>query len=349
MVGLGDAADVLRVGTDVEVRADRGEAADEVVDRAAVRSRARAERVPAAARVGGEIVRAGDSAQVREAAACVERPVAVCRKRIHRAAEVAVLEHRRACDPGREVAGEQVIGRGDAGAVCERAADVQRRADDLERVDVRRHERPGRRAHRPPLDPVPLGNEVEVRVAAGIREHAAHIDLARAIRDRVDVAVQRRRAECRPFPAVPFRDVVRVRVAAGVCERTTCVEHPSRVGIERVDRPVQRRSPRLDHFPGCPSHPVRGSQRPPSRVQRVRRSKARERLFAVSGAHGLRSSRGAAPYSVPPTRGFRRADARIRTVDPFITSEVLYQLSYVGGPGQCIGLHQGRQLGISRL
>jgi hypothetical protein len=27
----------------------------------------------------------------------------------------------------------------------------------------------------------------------------------------------------------------------------------------------------------------------------------------------------------------RKADARIRTADPFITSEVLYQLSYVGG------------------
>jgi hypothetical protein len=28
-----------------------------------------------------------------------------------------------------------------------------------------------------------------------------------------------------------------------------------------------------------------------------------------------------------------RADARIRTADPFITSEVLYQLSYVGEAG----------------
>ena len=27
---------------------------------------------------------------------------------------------------------------------------------------------------------------------------------------------------------------------------------------------------------------------------------------------------------------FREADARTRTADPFITSEVLYQLSYVG-------------------
>ena len=30
--------------------------------------------------------------------------------------------------------------------------------------------------------------------------------------------------------------------------------------------------------------------------------------------------------------GFLRADARTRTADPFITSEVLYQLSYVGAP-----------------
>ena len=32
---------------------------------------------------------------------------------------------------------------------------------------------------------------------------------------------------------------------------------------------------------------------------------------------------------------FVEADARIRTADPFITSEVLYQLSYVG-EGRCI-------------
>ena len=32
------------------------------------------------------------------------------------------------------------------------------------------------------------------------------------------------------------------------------------------------------------------------------------------------------------SRVFLRADAGTRTPDPFITSEVLYQLSYVGGP-----------------
>ena len=34
-------------------------------------------------------------------------------------------------------------------------------------------------------------------------------------------------------------------------------------------------------------------------------------------------------------QGLCQADARTRTGDPFITSEVLYQLSYVGGAGQC--------------
>jgi hypothetical protein len=34
-------------------------------------------------------------------------------------------------------------------------------------------------------------------------------------------------------------------------------------------------------------------------------------------------------------RGARRAAERIRTADPFITSEVLYQLSYGGAVGQC--------------
>jgi hypothetical protein len=38
--------------------------------------------------------------------------------------------------------------------------------------------------------------------------------------------------------------------------------------------------------------------------------------------------------SPPPanTRGVRQADAGTRTPDPLLTMEVLYQLSYVGGP-----------------
>jgi hypothetical protein len=37
-----------------------------------------------------------------------------------------------------------------------------------------------------------------------------------------------------------------------------------------------------------------------------------------------------APDSSEKSLEIERADARIRTADPFITSEVLYQLSYVG-------------------
>jgi hypothetical protein len=36
----------------------------------------------------------------------------------------------------------------------------------------------------------------------------------------------------------------------------------------------------------------------------------------------------------PQIRAFPQADARTRTGDPFITSEVLYQLSYVGEVGR---------------
>ena len=41
--------------------------------------------------------------------------------------------------------------------------------------------------------------------------------------------------------------------------------------------------------------------------------------------HQLRAAEGQNPCKSA------EADARIRTADPFITSEVLYQLSYVGG------------------
>jgi hypothetical protein len=38
-----------------------------------------------------------------------------------------------------------------------------------------------------------------------------------------------------------------------------------------------------------------------------------------------------ATRSAKKSRQIEKADARTRTGDPFITSEVLYQLSYVGG------------------
>ena len=52
-------------------------------------------------------------------------------------------------------------------------------------------------------------------------------------------------------------------------------------------------------------------------------------LYATLGVLG--AFEGADPASTS------RADARIRTADPFITSEVLYQLSYVGVPRRLAG------------
>ncbi len=48
-------------------------------------------------------------------------------------------------------------------------------------------------------------------------------------------------------------------------------------------------------------------------------------------AHHRRLRQKAPRQNVPFTRYFLKAVERIRTADPFITSEVLYQLSYVGG------------------
>src|SRR5205807_8208272 len=59
---------------------------------------------------------------------------------------------------------------------------------------------------------------------------------------------------------------------------------------------------------------------------------------------------GLAQQKPPDYRGVLRADARTRTGDPFITSEVLYQLSYVGVrrpvyPGSGLG-RQAQPLGV---
>ena len=50
----------------------------------------------------------------------------------------------------------------------------------------------------------------------------------------------------------------------------------------------------------------------------------------VDGIRRLALAAARAPVGVAPAQG-GEADGRTRTGDPFITSEVLYQLSYVGG------------------
>ncbi len=50
-----------------------------------------------------------------------------------------------------------------------------------------------------------------------------------------------------------------------------------------------------------------------------------------AGDYGQRASSGFHRLS----RAYSEADAGIRTPDPHFTRVVLYQLSYVGGPGEC--------------
>jgi hypothetical protein len=71
----------------------------------------------------------------------------------------------------------------------------------------------------------------------------------------------------------------------------------------------------------------------PARLMR-RRASTRPNLGGKGGGlipHNL-EHRVLTPALTPPTRlaHVSRADAGTRTPDPFITSEVLYQLSYVG-------------------
>ena len=64
-----------------------------------------------------------------------------------------------------------------------------------------------------------------------------------------------------------------------------------------------------------------------ARLQELARTRPAEPFI-----HGVVHSAPAETTRNPDMQGFlrRKADARIRTADPFITSEVLYQLSYVG-------------------
>jgi hypothetical protein len=52
--------------------------------------------------------------------------------------------------------------------------------------------------------------------------------------------------------------------------------------------------------------------------------------FCLQSRQTTRQASASTTQKGPHLRAFLRADARTRTADPFITSEVLYQLSYVG-------------------
>ncbi len=71
-----------------------------------------------------------------------------------------------------------------------------------------------------------------------------------------------------------------------------------------------------------------------SRLQRVRSYALRGQVVELEVEPGV----------VLAVNPLKKADARTRTGDPFITSEVLYQLSYVGGLG--LGQSSGGQVAL---
>ena len=59
------------------------------------------------------------------------------------------------------------------------------------------------------------------------------------------------------------------------------------------------------------------------------------RVLELEAAAGVRQAKLSCIAPGRETAPESQADARTRTGDPFITSEVLYQLSYVGGDADC--------------
>ena len=76
-----------------------------------------------------------------------------------------------------------------------------------------------------------------------------------------------------------------------------------------------------------------GDRRDVGPVGIVRHGRGRERIALPSELPTAAIRCSADNRNPHVCGGFFEADARTRTGDPFITSEVLYQLSYVGGAG----------------
>ena len=164
LVGLRDPGDVREVAADVHVRTARSHPAHPVGHGPASLPGSASEREPLPAAVCGDVVRRRDVVEIAEAAARVEDAAVVEGQPRHHARGIEDDGPR---GPGVQVASDQVVRVGDARASLERTADVDRRAGDLERVDVAA--RPRRLADGRPLRPVPDGEETGVGVAAGWR------------------------------------------------------------------------------------------------------------------------------------------------------------------------------------
>jgi hypothetical protein len=107
-----------------------------------------------------------------------------------------------------------------------------------------------------------------------------------------------------------------------------CRKWPSNQSENRGED--RKRPPRLLRGPPCVGDRGGPADRPrrPAARRPVRRASTGSSTRPTSGSSSSRAPRAGGGRD--PARRSLRADARIRTADPIITSDVLYQLSYVG-------------------
>ena len=221
MIGCGDAPDIHLVGADIDICAVGGQRPDKRVDAAT-------DGVPRAI-IGGDVIGGQIAVEVGERAARIEHAVAVGRQRVNAASEIAVVIDCLAWGAGQEVADQQVIGLGASGTVLEAAADIEGRPDHLQRIHLQADgwaSATGRIAERRPSRAIEHREIVGVRVAAGVLEIAAGIDLAAVVGDRQHrSAAERRCTQRAPRGTIPLGDAIGVGVAAGIGEAATGVKH----------------------------------------------------------------------------------------------------------------------------
>ncbi len=119
----------------------------------------------------------------------------------------------------------------------------------------------------------------------------------------------------------------------------TASAHPCATLLLYEGRTLNEVAERLGHAdPGFTARTYAHVMHDASRRRRVPITEAIRRARAAASRRPLvdplgRESASRARQSSKKVLQIEEADARTRTADPFITSEVLYQLSYVGGAG----------------
>ena len=188
----------------------------------------------------------------------------------------------------------------------------------------------GNRDEQPDASPFRVcGSNVSAITAASVKQCASHV---------------------RPphlSPAAPWRDhFVRARAGQGVPSAPILVREPA-VGVQPPLQLNHRDDPRLADLdrPHVRQHVVAEA--------RLAQPEPRDGIKAETAPGARAAPAATSRLQERESPGFPglscRADERIRTADPFITSEVLYQLSYVGSAANASGVRRLGRLALEAV